>query len=1010
MLNPNKFNFKSYRLAGTILVLFTLLAACSSGSPNSSEPNIDNNTPREPQTFLVEPGPAPDGEAAALEAFFLAQEGDVIQFEAGTFDLTTTLIMAHKNGIVIRGRGQDQTILNFENSDAPEGISMSHMDGITVEDLTIVDTPGFSIKISDSDHIVLQNMRAMWTSGDGGQDANVPSTLDVSCEHALSTETSTGFYTNAAGAPNQVYQIDSSNGGYAIYPVKSNNILLDNVTALGASDAGIYVGQSNDVIVKNSLARFNVAGYEIENTDRADMFDNLADCNTGGFLIFDLPGLSQYGDQTRTFRNESLFNNTPNFAPGGIVGAVPQGTGMLALGYDEMEFFNNRIEGNRTGGIILASHELLDGCITKTNNNGDTVPCTSDIKMDLYPEAWHIHNNTFTNNGYLPQPPSSDAFTCEANTGPGLDDVPPCIINGVDDSHPSLLPALVLAKGAQSGNPRGAHIIWDGHFAEQPFASDNSEGAPNDCPYPTGVDEDHKGKPQYKTLDTPQCRFNGYKFERDNAGNYVTDNGAFKRLDPQFWGCIESNNNFDTTSAPAFMNFKNTDPTSPADFDISEHDCPAKFNGQDLQPLPEAVVETYQIQAGGDASLSDEEVLAICENFSGTTINADALPYNCPKLSHYNLFQDATDPRVNPNGGGLLYDLTTPLFSDYASKYRYAFIPQGEAAQWVEGDANTPNHNLEFPVGTVIAKTFTFKDGNNENVVETRLLIHRQGEGVEQSDSSNFWEGFSYIWEKDANGNLVDADIAITGGTADVTWNFTDPDTGTATAGSTDKYSIPHPNQCGTCHANDDRPGGDAPIGMKVRLMNRQLDYNGSLENQLQHWIDAGKLVGAPALTLDADNNATNVNRLPNFQIPNDLAIIDQHPNNVQTPGSADYDIEIRARAWLETNCAHCHNRRGIASSTGLFLDTFRAININYGICKTPTTAGSSSGGRTVDIEPGNDQNSIVSFRVHSDDPSAQMPPVARSVTHAEAAALLDQWINDVVNDNYADAGCGAPF
>src|SRR6185436_846924 len=257
--------------------------------------------------------------------------------------------------------------------------------------------PGFSVKVSDSDFVVLRNLRAMWSSSDsnpsdaiddrGGMDPKIPSTLDVTCVHELSFPQSNGTYTDASGLVRN-YVTDSSNGGYAIYPVLSNDVLLDNVMALGASDAGIYVGQSNRIIVQNSEALMNVAGYEIENSDDADMFDNVAHCNVGGFLVFDLPGLNQYGDETRVFDNYSGYNNTVNFSPGGVVTGVPQGVGMLQLGYDETEIFGNTIEFNRSLGFVAASHELLDG---NTNN--------PDKRMDLYPEGIYIHDNAFRTNG-----------------------------------------------------------------------------------------------------------------------------------------------------------------------------------------------------------------------------------------------------------------------------------------------------------------------------------------------------------------------------------------------------------------------------------------------------------------------------------------------------------------------------------------------------------------------------------------------------------------------------------
>jgi uncharacterized repeat protein (TIGR03806 family) len=942
-------------------------------------------------TWRIEDGP--DEQPQALAAFFAAASGDTIEFGEGAFELTTTLLMAHREGITIRGQGADKTILDFHGSNSPEGISLTHMTGITIEDLTIIDTPGFSLKVSDSDFVVLRNLRAMWSSADsspldavddrGGMDPKIPSTLDVTCVHELSFPESTGTYTDKDGQP-RTYATDSANGGYAIYPVLSNDVLLDNVVALGASDAGIYVGQSNDIIVKNSEALFNVAGYEIENSDRADMFDNVAHCNTGGFLVFDLPGLNQYGEATRVFDNYAGYNNTPNFAPGGVVTGVPQGVGMLQLGYDRVEVFRNTIEFNRSLGFVAASHELLDG---NTNN--------PDLRMDLYPEGIWLHDNTFTTNGTLPQPPEEGVILCAEGTGgdTGL----PCVPTGIDDAHDSLLPALVQIKvvlAADGYGPTGAHVVWDGMYDEAAY---DCELTPE---LASRVDED--GKPDYTGQDHPACRYNAYKFT--DAGDPDT------RRHPEYWLCVSdqgaANGNTFSPDSRKFLNFENTDPADPPLVDVAAHDCPARF-GRQLDAIAPAVVEEYVPGAGGPRPPTPEEIEAICSSYAGSQVNRAALPYNCPKLSQYNLFADPTDPRRDPNEGGLPFDLTTPLFSDYAVKYRFAFLPPGTAASWNEGSAVAPNAALGFPVGTVLAKTFAFRDAAGEEVVETRLLIHRSG-----ANQSSFWQGMAYIWNKDGNGNRTDAHLAIGGGTASVHWDFEDPDpdVDATYTGSTDRYTIPQANQCGSCHNRDDMQPGDSPIGPKVRYLNRPMDYGSGSENQLQHWIDAGRLSGAPALAIDASGIATNVQRSPRFNVPGDAASIpvtdafEQNRLAGMTPG--EIDKEVRARAWLESNCAHCHNQQGLARSTGVFFDAFRRVDVNFGICKRPTTAGSSSGGHDYDIVPGSAMDSIMSFRLHSSQPGIQMPPIARSVTHDEAVAVVDDWITTVIDGSYASAGC----
>jgi parallel beta-helix repeat protein len=935
----------------------------------------------------------PDEQAEALAAFFAASAGDTIEFGEGAFELTTTLLMAHRAGITIRGQGEDKTILDFLHSNTPEGISLSHMTGVTIEDLTILDTPGFSLKVSDSDYVVIRNLRAMWSSADsdtgdaeddrGGMDPKMPSTLDVTCVHELSFPTSTGTYTDRTGAP-RFYQTSSSNGGYAIYPVLSNDVLLDNVTSIGASDAGIYVGQSNDIIVKNSEALFNVAGYEIENSDRADMFDNVAHCNTGGFLVFDLPGLNQYGEQTRVFDNYAGYNNTANFAPGGVVTGVPQGVGMLQLGYDQVEVFRNTIEFNRSLGFVAASHELLDG---NTNN--------PDLRMDLYPEGIHLHDNIFTTNGTSPQPPEEGVIVCAPGTG-GSTGVP-CVPTGINDGHDSLLPALVMIKGtlaADGYGPTGAHVVWDGMLDRDPYACDL---APE---FQTIVDE--RGKPQYTGNSHPTCRYDKYKFA--DPSNPAT------RKHPDYWMCVvdqgqEHGNTF-SPDARKFLNFENTDPTDPPEVDIAAHDCPARFGSQ-LANLPAAVVDEYVPGEGGETPPTQAEIEAICNDYTGNAVNRDALPFNCPKLSQYNLFADRTDPRTGANDGGVVFDLTTPLFSDYAVKYRFAFLPPASPAAWVQGDATSPNATLDFPIGTVLTKTFAFRDGASEEVVETRLLIHRAGKG-----GSSHWEGLAYIWDKDGSGNRTDAHLAIGGGTVAVHWNFEDPDPDvTATyVGSTDRYSVPQANQCGSCHQRDDVDPGDAPIGPKVRNLNRPMSYGAGTVNQLQHWIDAGRISGAPALTVDAGGIATNVQRNPRFNVPGDawmLPVTDAfEQNRYSLMSSGEIDTERRARAWLESNCAHCHNQNGNAQSTGVFFDVFRKVNINFGVCKTPTTAGSSSGGHDFDILPGSAPDSILSYRIRSNEPGSQMPPIARSVVHGEGSDIVDEWISTVIDSRFESAGC----
>jgi parallel beta-helix repeat protein len=251
-----------------------------------------------------------------MEALLDAQPGDVIEIPAGEFLIERGLSLANVDGVTIRGAGMEETILSFaEQRQGAEGLLVSGSDDFTIENLAIEDTIGDALKITDGINIVIRGVRIEWTNG--------PST---------------------------------ENGAYALYPVQTTNVLIEDSVAIGASDAGIYVGQSDNIIVRNNRAEFNVAGIEIENSRNADVYGNVATNNTGGILIFDMPHLPRPGFGTRVFDNDVFENNTANFAhEGTAVASVPAGTGMLINAGDGIEVFDNRFRDNRTAHVIIAS-------------------------------------------------------------------------------------------------------------------------------------------------------------------------------------------------------------------------------------------------------------------------------------------------------------------------------------------------------------------------------------------------------------------------------------------------------------------------------------------------------------------------------------------------------------------------------------------------------------------------------------------------------------------------------
>jgi parallel beta-helix repeat protein len=917
------------------------LAGCGGGGDDPPAGSTGTVTPRFVTTQICT---GPDAQAKALAALFDAHEGDTIEFCKGEFNFTTGLILHSKRGITIKGAGKGDTKLSFDNSDSAEGINVSYSDGVTIQGLTVEDTPGNSIRIFKSNYVTLRDVGAGWSDRD-------PDT--------------------------EGHQVSPENGAYALYPVECTHVLIEDSYAYGSSDAGVYVGQSSDIVVRNSLAKYNVAGYEFENTYRAVFEDNIATENTGGFLVFDLPDLRQYGEKNVVRNNKSYNNNYDNFAPvGNIVGVVPRGTGMLVLSTDQLEISGNEIYDNDTVGLAIVNFGLVD----------KNYP---DVRYDHFPEGIEIHDNIFRDNGGNPQEPNPDR------------------------GEASALPAILKFKN----NGFGAHIVWDGGVD----SPNNCTSCPKDkdgrslCD-PTVSKEpgryearmDERGRPNYSRTDqNPECtgtnpperKYNKWKFEGT----------ATAPRKPENWLCInhqpadsfQSTRPATATTTP-FLNAHF--PTAaqedipghlltPGSTDMEPHDCDLPSRVADLRPLS---LPFTPDPASASARPSPEQIAAACGAATGTQVNTAALLlYNCPELKNYNLFASATNPLANPNGGGVPFELNSALFSDYASKYRFLFIPAGKTATY--RDHNTgATQTLEFPIGTVIAKSFTFRKENasgvltSEDVVETRLLIKREVNG------GPFWVGLPYIWEKDSSGKLTTAKLHVEGGTASVTYDYLDPDPDVKTGANRTRYTnntahpygIPAALNCLTCHAGDDREPGAAPIGLKPRFMNRANAALGG-KNQLEHLKDVGLLTGMPGA-------AGTLEKAPRWNVPGDAN------------ADAALDKHLRVRAYLEVNCAHCHNSNGNASNSGLGLDAYRAVDLHYGICKKPVAAGRGSGGRQYDIVPYLPQSpqpeqsdgasaSILYYRVASAEAGVRMPPVARTVVHAEAASLIADWINNVL-------------
>ena len=316
--------------SGFLILMFTL-------SINSKE-------------IIIEAGP--NAHERLQEAMILMKDGDTLIIDSGNYIFEDSLSLDVDN-VTIKGKGMNETILDFKDQKTGAQGLLVTSDKVTLEGFSIMDAKGDALKVIGSKGINMINLKTEWTGGP-----------------------------------------KSSNGAYGFYPVESEDVLIDGCIAIGASDAGIYVGQSRNIIVRNSIAQYNVAGIEIENSYYADVYNNLASHNTAGILVFDLPDLPQQGGHhIRVFDNKAIDNDTDNFAPeGNIVGEVPRGTGIIIMANSDVEIFNNLISGNGTVNLSIVSY-------------GDD---TDDKNYYPHPKRIQVHNNNYGPSGFDPDLETGD--------------------------------------------------------------------------------------------------------------------------------------------------------------------------------------------------------------------------------------------------------------------------------------------------------------------------------------------------------------------------------------------------------------------------------------------------------------------------------------------------------------------------------------------------------------------------------------------------------------------------
>jgi uncharacterized repeat protein (TIGR03806 family) len=323
-----------------------------------------------------------------------------------------------------------------------------------------------------------------------------------------------------------------------------------------------------------------------------------------------------------------------------------------------------------------------------------------------------------------------------------------------------------------------------------------------------------------------------------------------------------------------------------------------------------------------------------CQQLPTTGVHLDISQKPFERLSQYQFFVGEMK-NLEPNDRVLPYDLNSPLFSDYADKSRFVWMPEGMAATYREDRA------FAFPVGAVLIKNFFYKNHGNEGrrIVETRLLINRE----------SGWDAMTYVWDD----QQTEAYLNIVGDSKELVYN-----------GQPFTYLVPNRNQCKSCHSYD---GQMMPNGPKAHQLNKTFPYADGEMNQLDKWAAKGYLIGYQSS--------------------------DKIPAAAQWDNPQSGNIHDRAMGYLDSNCGHCHNPHGPANTSGLNLTYNEPVGINMGVNKSPVATGKGSGGRRYSIVPGQPDASILVYRMEATDPGAMMPELGRQLVHQEGVALIKEWI-----------------
>jgi parallel beta-helix repeat protein len=441
-----------YPFFASFLVCSAALAGCSSSDSNpvaGGDTGVDSGggdvASDAPTDAALGPCGVPAKRVVTLEAtatesdvgkaFASAATGDSIVFGKGTFKFTNTLTVG-VSGVAICGQGMEETTLDFGGQLAgSEGIYGDKSNDFLITKLNIKNTKGNGVKIIGATRVTFRAVKVQWTGADA-----------------------------------------TAHGAYGLYPVQCKEVLIEDSVSIGASDAGLYIGQSDQVVVRRNRAEQNVAGIEIENTFNADVYDNTTTDNTAGILVFDLPDLPQLGGHNiRIFKNTMKANNRKNFAPAGnIVGKVPAGTGFFVMANRDVEVFQNTFDGNDTVNSAVVSFLVVQ------------IPI-KDTKYYPYPARVSIHDNTYIGGGTKPDPDNELGVLMTVNLKLFSDGaVSDILIDGIlDEKKPAGANPMELCFKANKDA-----TFANGHLDKLPSGSLDLTGilttdaTPHDCTLP----------------------------------------------------------------------------------------------------------------------------------------------------------------------------------------------------------------------------------------------------------------------------------------------------------------------------------------------------------------------------------------------------------------------------------------------------------------------------------------------------------------------------------------------